>query len=142
MRSQLGRLMLWALVLCGLVALMSTPVFNPGHFRGSWFGLTIMGLWAWALFVWVIGVLRKHKSRPPARIFLFASVALALMFGACPWLPVPHSIRLGFAVISAVMIHEAGHGDDQPMAFRGRLSRTVLGSAGLLGLAVALRSYL
>ena len=142
MRFQFGRLILLASVLCGLVALMSIPAFNPGHFRGSWFGMTIMGLWGWALFVWVIGLLRRQKSRLPARTYFFATVALALMFGACPWLPVPFSIRLGFAVISVVMIHEAWHGDGQPMAFRGRLSRTVLGSAGLLGLAVVLHSWL
>ncbi len=49
MRYHLGKLMFLTSVLCGLVTLISMPAFDPGHYRGAWFGLVIMGLWAWAL---------------------------------------------------------------------------------------------
>ena len=146
MRSHLIRLILLTVVLCGLIALMLIPVFNPGHFRGAWFGMVIMGLWSWALVVWAIGAIRKNGSRLRARTFFLATIALALMFGACPWLPVPYSVQLGFAAISAAMIREAWHQVDQPhrphIEFRGKLSRIVLSSAGLLGLAVAIHGWL
>jgi hypothetical protein len=146
MRTHLGWLTLLAMVLCGLVGLMFLPTFNPGHFRGGWFGMGIIVLWGWALFLWAVGKIRKNGSRLRASTCFLAVVALALMFGACPWLPVPYSIQLGFTAISAAMIHEAWHDVGQPnrlrLEFRGRLSRTVLTSAGLLGLAVVIHGWL
>jgi hypothetical protein len=63
MRSYLIGLVLLTLGLCGLIALMSMPVFDPGTFRGGWFGTVIMCLWGWALFVWAIGVIPLGRSR-------------------------------------------------------------------------------
>jgi hypothetical protein len=146
MRSLLGRLLLLTSALCGLVALISIPAFDPGHFRGAWFGMVNMGLWSWALFAWAIGLFRKNGSRLRATTALLLIAALALMFGACPWLHAQLSMRLGFAVISAAMVHEAWHDWGQPdrpsTTPRGRFSRIVLSSAGLLGLAVVIRDWL
>jgi len=148
MRFHLGRLTLMTSVLCGLVALMSIPEFNPGHFRGSSFGTGIIGLWALALFVWAIGAVRRNDSRLRPRTLFLAIIAPAVMVSACPWLPVPYSmysLQFVFAAISAAMVREAWHDDGQRdrlhTAFRGRVSRIVLGSAGLLGLAVVVHFW-
>jgi len=52
-------LMSWSLIVIGLILLMSLPDFDPGGFRGSWFGTVLMGLWGSALLVWALGIARR-----------------------------------------------------------------------------------
>src|SRR4051794_2298334 len=109
---------------------MAIPQFDPGSVEGSFFGMAVMAVWCYALFIWALGSIKSGRFRLRGSTALLASSLLAVIFGAFPWLPAPYSIQPGFAGISAAMVYEArlDHREEggSPKALRGQSCRVLL----------------
>jgi len=138
-----GILMSWSLIVVGLILLMSLPDFDPGGFRGSWFGTVLVGLWGSALLVWALGMVRRNAARMGLRSLIAIAAALALTFGACPWVPIPYSVLIALAASSVWMLVEAwrylGRPNADAQAYRGPLYRLLLCGGGMMMLAYSSR---
>lgn len=138
-----GLLILVAVVATvGLLAtLMMRPEFDPGSVRGGTYGTIAMVLCGVGLLVWALGLVRRAGSNLKFRTILAGFTVMAVSFGAIPWLPMPYSIQVGAAVISAVMVCEGFRMPGRPApAWRGVASRALLGLAGLVGMAMIARN--
>lgn len=137
---RVGKASLFVLVLGLLLTVMSYPEFDPNTVEGGSFGTTLVVVWGVGLVIWALGLAKPLGRNLRVRTVLFTVGVLAVTFGAVPWIPMPHSVQVGFAVVSGLMVYEVlrtrSNDGVPPMAWRGGTSRFILLIGGIVGLAL------
>ena len=135
--SSTGRTLTIPLALAVVIALMQIPWLNPASIQGSRFAALLMDiLWCAGLVIWLLGVVRRHRSQFGIRTLAVVVAVAALFFGACRALgpPVPMLIAAAGASAAMLLASRAGAGG-AVSPFRNPACRAVMTAGGLLMLA-------
>ncbi|QDV37850.1 hypothetical protein [Tautonia plasticadhaerens] len=128
------------LALCAVMAVMQVDWINPATVRGAPIGLVMAIVWCVGLAIWLLGVVRRGRSR--FQLWMMAGVValFALHFGAVRALGpfIPTVVATGF--FSAAMIRSSlSPTEPRGAPYRGRACRAIMMSGALFLLAHSLR---
>jgi hypothetical protein len=129
------------LALAVVIALMQIPWLNPASVRGRYFATLMVITWCIGLALWLLGIVRRHRSRFGMRTLCIMVTIAAIYLGA--WTAFGPSVPtlLAAGVASAAMLDSSRDEDAVAAPFRNRLCRAIMAAGGLLMLAHICRLF-